>query len=110
MEIINQHIGQIKKLCEINRVNTLFAFGSATNETLGPDSDIDLIVDIDDNDPVSYSNKYFNLKFQLEEIFNRQIDLLEQKAIRNKFLKNEIDRTKVLIYGKGNPNLLAPLP
>ena len=105
MEIINQHIGQIKRLCELNKVNTLFAFGSVTNEELRPDSDIDFIVDIEDNDPVSYSDKYFNLKFQLEDIFKRQIDLLEQKAIRNKFLINEIDRTKVLIYGNRNPNL-----
>ncbi len=97
--ILNQHIDQIKKLCELNKVRTLFAFGSVTTERFRPDSDIDLVVDIDENDPISYSDKYFNLKFQLEEILKRQIDLLEQKAIRNRFLKSEIDRTKVQIYG-----------
>jgi uncharacterized protein len=100
VEILNQYMDQIKGLCELNKVNTLFAFGSVTNESFRLDSDIDLVVDIEDGDPISYSDKYFNLKFQLEEIFKRHIDLLEQKAIRNKFLKNEIDRTKVLIYGK----------
>jgi predicted nucleotidyltransferase len=30
---------------------------------------------------------------------NRHVDLLEQKAIKNPFLKKEIDQTKVLIYG-----------
>jgi len=84
----------------LNKVNSLFAFGSVTTDKFRPDSDIDLVVDIDDNDPFSYSDKYFNLKFQLEDILKRQFDLLEQKAIRNKFLKNENDRTKVLIYGK----------
>ena len=102
MNILNQHIDQIKKLCELNKVRTLFAFGSVINDNFKPDSDIDLVVDIDDNDPISYSEKYFNLKFNLEEILKRQIDLLEQKAIRNRFLKNEIDRTKVQIYGKGS--------
>jgi hypothetical protein len=97
--ILNQHIDQIKKLCEVNKVRTLFAFGSVTTERFRPDSDIDLVVDIDENDPISYSDKYFNLKFQLEEVLKRQIDLLEQKAIRNRFLKSEIDRTKVQIYG-----------
>jgi predicted nucleotidyltransferase len=105
MKVIDQHINQIVLLCEINKVRTLFAFGSVTTETFRSDSDIDLIVDIDDNDPISYSEKYFNLKFQLEEILKRQIDLLEQKAIRNKFLKSEIERTKVQIYGKGSSNL-----
>lgn len=105
MKVISQHINQIAKLCETNNVKTLFAFGSVTTDKFREDSDIDLIVDIDDNDPVSYTDKYFNLKFQLQEILKRQIDLLEQKALRNRFLKSEIDRTKVQIYGKGSTNL-----
>ena len=105
MNILNQHIDQIKKLCELNKVSSLFAFGSVTTDNFRPDSDIDLVVEIDDIDPISYSEKYFNLKFQLEEVLKRQIDLLEHKSIRNRFLKSEIDRTKVQIYGKRNPNL-----
>lgn len=105
MNILNQHIEQIKRLCELNKVIALFAFGSVITDKFRPDSDIDLVVEIDDNDPISYSDKYFNLKFQLEEILKRQIDLLEQKAIRNKFLRSEIDRTKVQIYEKRSPNL-----
>ncbi len=89
----------------MNEVNRLFAFGSITTDRFAPDSDIDLLVDIIDDDPISYSDKYFNLKFQLEEILKREIDLLEQKAIRNRFLKSEIDRTKVQIYGKENSDL-----
>jgi uncharacterized protein len=99
MTIIDQNINQIVQLCKTNKVRSLFAFGSVITDKFRPDSDIDLVVDIDDNDPISYSDKYFNLKFQLEEILKRQIDLLEQKAIRNEFLKSEIERTKVQIYG-----------
>lgn len=105
MTLIEQHIEQITRLCEINKVRALFAFGSVTTDRFRPDSDIDLVVDIDDNDPISYSDKYFNLKFQLEDILKRQIDLLEQKAIRNNFLRNEIERTKVQIYGKGSSSM-----
>ena len=105
MTVIDQNIKQKIQLCEANKVRTLFAFGSVTTDRFNSDSDIDLVVDIDDNDPISYTDKYFNLKFQLEEIFKRHIDLLEQKAIRNKFLKGEIERTKVQIYGSGSSNL-----
>lgn len=105
MTVIDQNINQIIQLCKNNNVRSLFAFGSVITDKFRPDSDIDLVVDIDDNDPISYSDKYFNLKFQLEEILKRQIDLLEQKAIRNKFLRSEIERTKVQIYGKGSSNL-----
>lgn len=105
MNILNYHIEQIKKLCELNKVSTLFVFGSVITDKFRPDSDIDMVVEIEDTDPISYADKYFNLKFQLEKILKRQIDLLEQKSIRNRFLKSEIDRTKVQIYGKGSPNL-----
>ena len=99
MILLSAHINQIKDACASNKVKTLFAFGSVTNDTFKADSDVDLVVDIAESDPLAYSDSYFNLKEQLENIFNRQVDLLEQKAIRNPFLKREIDQTKILIYG-----------
>src|SRR5680860_492132 len=98
MRELNQHIDQIKKLCTRNGVKSLFAFGSVTTDQFKPESDIDLIVDIENNDPLSYSDSYFRLKFELEQLLKRQIDLLEQKAIKNPFFKEEIEKTKVLIY------------
>lgn len=97
---IDQHNDQIKQACNSNKVRSLFAFGSVTTDKFRPDSDIDLVVDIDENAPLEYSDYYFNLKFELEKLLNRHIDLLEQKAIRNKYFKEQIDRTKVLVYGR----------
>ena len=90
---------QIKKLCNLYSVRALFAFGSITTDKYKKNSDIDLVVDIDSSDPITYSDNYFSLKFQLEQLLNRKIDLLEQKAINNPFLKKQIDQTKVLVYG-----------
>lgn len=83
----------------MNKVRSLFAFGSVITDRFNSSSDIDLLVDIDDPDPISYSEKYFNLKFQLEKLFNRNVDLLEQKSLKNQYLIEEIDQTKVLVYG-----------
>ena len=99
MKEITLHIDQIKKLCDSNKVKALFAFGSVTTDKFRSDSDIDLVVEIAENDPFSYSDNYFNLKSQLEHMFKRHVDLLEQKAIKNPYLKAQIDRTKVLVYG-----------
>ncbi|MDD3686110.1 MAG: nucleotidyltransferase domain-containing protein [Bacteroidales bacterium] len=105
MNILEQNIDKIRDLCKLNNVSSLFAFGSVLTSSFRSDSDIDLVVDIDDRDPLTYSDKYFNLKFQLEEILRRQIDLLEYKSIRNKFLRSEIDRSKIQIYERDNTNL-----
>lgn len=99
MDELFNHIDQIKKICASNKVKSLFAFGSVTTDELKSDSDIDLVVDIDDQDPISYSDYYFNIKFELEKILDRRIDLLESKAIRNPYLKEQIERNKVLVYG-----------
>ena len=101
MNLLERNIEQIKRLCQSNSVNELYAFGSITNRNFTDDSDVDLVVDINDPDPINnYSDKYFNLKFSLEDTLGRAVDLLESKAIRNPYLKEEIDRTKILIYGK----------
>jgi predicted nucleotidyltransferase len=98
MKELSKHIDQIKKLCSLYKVKALYAFGSVTTDKFRPDSDIDLIVDIEEKDALSYSDSYFNFKFQVEQLLQRQIDLLEQKSIRNPYLKEQIDKTKVLIY------------
>lgn len=100
LNTLTKHSDQIKSLCDANGVRSLFAFGSVTTNNFRPDSDIDMVVDIDEHDPISYSDHYFNLKLQLEQLLKRQIDLLEQKTIRNPYLKQQIEMTKVKVYGR----------
>lgn len=99
MKIESHKIKQIKKLCEDNKVKTLFAFGSVTREDYNVNSDVDLIVDFDENDPFRYTDLYFNLKSKLEVILKRQVDLLEERGIKNQYFRQELEKNKVLIYG-----------
>ena len=100
MKELKDHIEQIKLLCNTHKVKSLFAFGSIVSDKLKTESDIDLVVDIDSKDPIDYSDNYFAVKFQLEDMLKRPVDLLEAKAIKNPFLKKQIDNTKVLVYGR----------
>ena len=99
MNILSIYLNDVKQLCDSYKVRSLFAFGSVTTERFNANSDIDFIVDIADDDPLSYSDKYFDLMSRLEELFKRKIDLLEYKTIINPYLKARIDQTKVLVYG-----------
>jgi predicted nucleotidyltransferase len=90
---------EIQTLCENHKVKTLYAFGSVNSAKFAPDSDVDLLVEFKIDDPIEYTDHYFGLKFGLERIFNRRIDLLESKAVKNPFLKQSIDKTKALVYG-----------
>jgi predicted nucleotidyltransferase len=100
MNIIDQNIEIIRDLCTKHNVARLFVFGSVLTNRLKKNSDIDLIVDFRDINVYDYADNYFDLKFSLENLLNRKVDLLEDKAINNPYLRQSIDSTKQLIYGQ----------
>ena len=97
---IEQYKKHLFNLCKQNDVKTLYAFGSVLTDKFNEKSDIDLIVSIDSNNPLDYADKYFNLKFAMQDLFKRPVDLLEEKAVRNQYLRCEIDNKKQIIYAK----------
>ncbi|MBS1978456.1 MAG: nucleotidyltransferase domain-containing protein [Bacteroidetes bacterium] len=100
MGLIETYKDQIQRLCRNHKVKSLYSFGSVNTARFTRESDIDLMVDFVTDDPIEYTDNYFELKFELERILNRSIDLLENRAIKNPFLRENIDKSKVLIYGQ----------
>ncbi len=91
---------EINTLCLQNKVKSLYVFGSVLTEQFSEKSDIDLVVDIDSNDPFDYADSYFNLKFALQDLLKRPIDLLENKAINNPYFRQNLDVSKSLLYDR----------
>lgn len=99
MNLIEINIDKIRDLCSKHKVRRLFVFGSVLTDRFKKDSDIDLVVDFQDIDLYEYADNYFDLKESLENLFKRDVDLLEEKAIKNPYLKQSIDSSKQLVYG-----------
>lgn len=99
MNLIEKNIDNLIKLCKKYKVSKLYVFGSSITKNFNKKSDIDLLVTFNDVDLKYYADNYFDFKFSLEKIFKRKVDLLEEKAIKNPFLKKSIDETKKIIYG-----------
>ncbi|MBN1925053.1 MAG: nucleotidyltransferase domain-containing protein [Prolixibacteraceae bacterium] len=93
-----------KALCQDHKVKYLYAFGSSTTTKFDKEkSDIDLLVEIDDQDPIGKGEKLISLWDGFERFFNRRIDLLTDSSINNPYMRRSIDATKILIYdGKGS--------
>jgi len=64
------------------------------------DSDIDLIVDFENIALEDYADNYFDLKYSLQTLLQKPVDLLEEKAIKNPFFREKITQQKKIIYGK----------
>lgn len=98
---IEKRIDEFLILCQTHQVRTLHAFGSSVTDKFNEvSSDIDLLVDIDEDDPVGRGEKLLSLWDKLEEFFHRKVDLLTESSIRNPVLKKNIELNKVLVYDR----------
>ena len=99
MKLIELNLQKIFALCRTHKVKQLFVFGSILTPRFNNNSDVDMLVGFEDMPLEKYADNYFSLKESLKKLLNREIDLLEENGIRNKILRENIDRTKQLIYG-----------
>ena len=99
MSVIDNNIDKIKTICTQHKVAELFVFGSVLTDDFKKSSDIDFLVNFSDVELYDYADNYFDLKESLERLLKRQIDLLEDKAIKNPYLRLSIDASKRLIIG-----------
>ncbi len=77
-------------------VKRAWVFGSFSRMEEKPDSDIDILVDLDRSVPVGLL-KYAGMINELESILGRKVDLVAEGSIKP-FAKDSINRDKVLIY------------
>ena len=99
MKLIEKNIQTIIALCRKHKVRRLFVFGSILTNRFNEESDVDLLVDFNKGEVKDYFTNFFDFKYSLEDLLGRKIDLLEEEAIRNPYLKKNVDATKTLIYG-----------
>ncbi|MCL2289584.1 MAG: nucleotidyltransferase domain-containing protein [Bacteroidetes bacterium] len=97
---LNSHIQQIRELCERNKVERLYAFGSVLTERFSENSNVNFLYtfkkDIPLLDVVDY---YFRLQNDLEKMLSRTVDLTSEKDLTNPYFIKEVNATKQLIYG-----------
>lgn len=98
---IQNRLDEFYTICVNHKVKRLYAFGSSVSGRFDVDSsDIDLIVDISDPNPITKGELLYSFWDAMEYFFNRKIDLLTEASIKNPYLKQSIDKTKVLIYDR----------
>lgn len=105
MKLIGKYKEALNNACFKYKVDALYAFGSVLTDKFNQKSDLDFIVSIKSVDPLEYAENYFDLKFELEKIFNRKIDLLELRAIKNKVFEQIINKDKKLVYASSDQSV-----
>jgi hypothetical protein len=99
MVLIDKNRDSLNKLCILYNVEKMYLFGSALNSNFNDKSDVDLLVKFKPIELTHYFDNYMNFKEKLELLFGREVDLLEEQALRNPILIKSINKSKELIYG-----------
>ncbi len=99
MNQLSIHINDINKLCYNHSVKTLYVFGSVITNSFNSESDIDFLVEFLPINSKEYADNYYDLKFSLELVLNRKIDLIEKNAIKNPYFLQSIQNNNQIIYG-----------
>lgn len=105
-DLINKNKEQFLSLCKTHKIKSLFVFGSSITGNFSSQSDVDLVVDIAEADPLSKGELLLSLWDKLEDFFNRKVDLLTNNSIRNPVLKESIEKTKKLLYDGAKEKIL----
>ena len=88
MFAIYQYKEKIKAICDSLSIRRLDMVGSATRDDFDAEkSDIDVWSN-------SKAPRYFELKEKLEVLLKKQVDVIQQGAVKNPYVKKTIERDK----------------
>ncbi|MEX0810724.1 MAG: nucleotidyltransferase domain-containing protein [Chitinophagales bacterium] len=97
--IIKSNIKEIQEICLRHSVAELYLFGSAVLDSFNDKSDLDFAVLFKESlDPIQHGDAFFGLLDDLEKLFNRRIDLISYRALKNPIFIEEVDNSKVSLY------------
>jgi uncharacterized protein len=91
---------QIAAFCHRWKITELALFGSVLRDDFRPDSDIDVLVTFEADDPWTFGH-LLDMKDELERILRRNVDLVERRAIEqqaNPWSRGHILSTAEVIY------------
>jgi predicted nucleotidyltransferase len=81
--------------CRRIRIRSLAVFGSALRQDLGPESDIDLLVEFEPHEVPGFG--FFRIQEELTQLFGRQVDL-ETVGFLSAHFRGDVVAEAVVLY------------
>ena len=97
-QLLVNKIDKVTSAMKLHHVKNAYAFGSICTDRFNDSSDVDFLVSFEEMQPADYADNYFSLLYQLQEIFNREVDLITEKSLKNKYFINAINKSKISLY------------
>lgn len=94
-----QLIQQIAEYFKTQPVLRAWLFGSFSRGEERPDSDVDILVDLDYSQPIGL--RFFGMCEDLKELLGRNVDLVSERTLAS-FARKSVNRDKKLVYERTN--------
>lgn len=94
---------QMETLCKQWKIKRVALFGSVLRDDFRPDSDIDLLIDFDEDARWSLLD-HVAMEEEFSQSLGRKVDLISRRAVeqsQNAIRRNSILSSAELIYGAG---------
>ncbi len=99
IQLIDDKRKAIEALCRRYRVLRLEIFGSAVAGGFDPSSsDLDFLVEFHELRDNEYADAYFGLLEDLGTLFQRDVDLVVNSAVKNPYFRESMERSRTLLY------------
>ncbi len=90
---------ELAELCRRHHVRRLDLFGSAATERFDDqNSDLDFLVTFEPAARVGYTTEFFQLQEELEQLFERPVDLVFDSEFRNPHFRAAVEETRTPLY------------
>ena len=99
MKLIELNMEKIAALCKKYKVAKLWVFGSILTPRFNEDSDVDFSVVFHYDEIEDLFITFFDFIDELRNLLGRDVDLVDETAVKNPYFRKELDATKRLIYG-----------
>ena len=97
--LIEKHRNRLEALCRTYDVRRLDLIGSSIHGDFDPErSDLDFVVEFNNFTVENAADRFLGLLIDLGDLFEREIDLVSYRAIRNPVFRRIVDQTRVTLY------------
>ncbi len=96
---VSERLDAVRQLCQKYHVARLELFGSAASGQFDESrSDLDFLIDFEPLSPSAHADAYFGILAALQDLFQREIDLVEAAAVTNPYFKQTLDADRTVLY------------
>jgi predicted nucleotidyltransferase len=97
--LVQQRRAEIAEICQRYHVERLELFGSGARDDFDPgSSDLDFLVTLKTSTPGEYADDFLGLANALEFLFERKVDLVTERSIRNPYFRQGVNDSRELVY------------